>query len=325
MSENRKAWWRRWAVAALRWAITLAIIAAAGRKVWLEKARLAAVELSPSPVGLAASGLLYLAGLATCAVFWRSAMRDMGCEPNWPSTLAAYYVGQLAKYVPGKALVLVVRATMVKGRGVEIAQAGITVIQETSLMMAVGAFVSALIFLLVSVPHRLLLLAISGALAIGLGLVALPPFVSRFGSLVTKLLPRISLGDRRPCRWKTVARGACMIAGGWVVMGMSLVALLAAIHKLPPLAPGFGQLEFFALLTAALAFSSAGGFVSFTPGGLGVREWILAETLGPVIGSVNAMVAAALLRVVCIVAEAVAAGAFLIVDRQWNRNRSNPS
>jgi len=324
LTENRKASWQRWAVIGLRWAITLAIIVAAGRKIWLEKAKLAAFEVSPSPAGLIASGAFYLAGLATCAVFWRSAMRDTGGEPNWPSTLAAYYAGQLAKYVPGKGLVLVVRATMVKGRGVEIAQAGITVIQETSLMMAVGAFVSTFILLFVDVPHRMLLLAISAVLALGLGLVALPPLVSRFGSLVTKALPRISSTNLKPCRWRTLVFGALIIAGGWLAMGMSLVTLLAAIHRLPPPTPDFGQLKAFAVLTAAIALATAGGFVSFTPGGLGVREWILAEMLGPVIGFVNAMVAAALLRIVWIVAEAVAAGAFLIVDHQWNRNRSNP-
>ncbi len=325
LSEQRKVSWQKWAVSALRWAITIAIIAAAARKVWLEKTKLAAFEISPTPEWLIASGIFYIAGLATCAIFWRSAMRDMGGQPNWPSTLAAYYTGQLAKYVPGKGLVLVVRATMVKGPGVEIAQAGLTVIQETALMMATGAFASTLILLFVDVPHRLYLLAISAVLALGLGGIALPPVVSKFGSLVTKALPKLGSTNMKQCRWKTIAWGAAIITGGWLAMGISLVALVAAIQNHSAPANNLFQINTLATLTAAMALATAGGFVAFTPGGLGIREWILAETLGPVIGSVNAMVAAALLRVVWIIAEAVAAGAFLFMDHQWNRNHSNPS
>ena len=114
MNDNRRSLWLRWAKFALRWAITLAIVLAAGKRVWLEKAKLAPYAVSPSPGWLIASGACYIAGLAACARFWRSAMRDMGGRPSWTSTLAAYYAGQLAKYVPGKGLVLVVRATLVK-------------------------------------------------------------------------------------------------------------------------------------------------------------------------------------------------------------------
>lgn len=325
LNNNPKDSWQRWMKFALRWVITLAIVIAAGRRVWIEKAKLAAYAVSPSPAWLIVSGAFYFAGLTTCAVFWWTAMRDMGGRPSWTSTLAAYYAGQLAKYVPGKGLVLVVRATMVRGPGVGIAQAGITVVQETALMMATGAAVSTLILLLVDVPHRHFLLAISVALALGLGVVALPPSVFRMGSLVKKALPKVSTADLKQCRWKTVGVGSLLITVGWLVIGLSLAAVLAAMHELPPLALQLSQLKTFAALTAAIALATVGGFVSFTPGGLGAREWILAETLGPVIGSEHAIVAAVMLRIVWIMAEAATAGAFWIVDRQWNRNRANPS
>jgi uncharacterized membrane protein YbhN (UPF0104 family) len=249
----------------------------------------------------------------------------MGGQPTWPSTLAAYYAGQLGKYVPGKGLVLVVRATMVKGPGVGIAQAGITVVQETSLMMATGAILSTLILLLLDVPHRQFLLAVSVALALGLGVVALPPVVFRLGSVVKKALPRVSTAALKPCRWKTVGVGALVITVGWLMVGLSLAAVLAAMHRAPPLSLHLGGLEAFAVLTAAITLATVGGFVSFTPGGLGAREWILAEMLAPVIGSEHAIVGAVMLRIVWIVTEAVAAGVFLVVDRQWNRSRANPN
>ena len=82
MNNNPKASWQEWTRFALRWAITLAIIVAAGRRVWFEKAKLASYTVSPSPPWLIVSGAFYLVGLATCAVFWWSAMRDMGGRPT---------------------------------------------------------------------------------------------------------------------------------------------------------------------------------------------------------------------------------------------------
>jgi len=252
-------------------------------------------------------------------------MRDMGGRPSWTSTLAAYYAGQLAKYVPGKGLVLVVRATLVKGPGTGVAQAGMAVVQETSLMMATGATVSSLIMLFADIPHRQLLFAVSIALALGLGVVAMPPAVSRLGSLVTKALPMAKMTGAERCRWKTVALGAILIAVGWLLMGLSLAAVFAALHKFQPLTARMGWLKAYAVLTAAIALATTGGFVTFAPGGLGAREWILAETLGPVVGSEYAIVAAVVLRIVWILAEAAAGGSLLIVDRQWNRNLANQS
>ncbi len=163
------------------------------------------------------------------------------------------------------------------------------------------------------------------ALALGLGVVALPPIVFRLGSLVKKALPKVSTAALKPCRWKTVGVGALFITVGWLMVGLSLAAVLAAMHQLPPLALHLSGVEAFAVLTAAIALATVGGFVSFTPGGLGAREWILAEMLTPVIGSEHAIVGAVMLRIVWIVTEAAAAGVLLIVDRQWNRSRTNPS
>jgi hypothetical protein len=50
------------------------------------------------------------------------------------------------------------------------------------------------------------------------------------------------------------------------------------------------------------------GFVTPSPGGLGIREWILMELLTPSLGPGPAGIAAILLRVTWIVAELVAAG-----------------
>jgi glycosyltransferase 2 family protein len=78
------------------------------------------------------------------------------------------------------------------------------------------------------------------------------------------------------------------------------------------------------LVTAVVALATVGGFVSFLPGGLGSREWILMVTLGAALGSDRAAdgaVAALVLRVVWVVAELIGAAFFWLLDRQCKKCR----
>ena len=316
---------RRNVAAALRWGITLAIVVAVAHRVWLEKGKLAAYDLQLAPAWLVASGVLYILGLATCALFWWLAMRDLGGRPTGTSTLAAYYAGHLGKYVPGKALTVVVRATMVRGPNVTFALAAFADVLENVLMMATGALVAALAFALVYTPAHRQLLAVAVVLAIGLGLLTLPPVVARLGNLLSKVVPQMAAVTVRSCRWHTQVMGTGVIAGGWLLMGLSLAALLLAMGD-----PGgrVGRLPFgrtLALLTAMVALSTVGGFVAFTPGGLGAREWVLLEMLRPWVGPAQAIVAAVLLRLVWILAEVGAAGLFWLVDSPWKRRPIRPN
>lgn len=296
----------------LRCGIMLAMLLGVGHRAWAEKEKLAGYDFRFAPGMLILGGVLYAAGLGTCAAFWRMAMRETDRDPAWIPTLAAYYAGHLGKYIPGKGLVLVIRAGMVRSSGVSVTAAAVTCVHETVLMMATGAAVAFAILLVVPAPHHGWLLVSSGVLAVGLGAVVFPPVVYRAGQLMSRALP-LSYEGVRPCRWRTVALGAGMIAGGWVLIGLSLVAVLAGTHD-PSKA-----VENWALLTAVVALATVGGFVSLTPGGLGSREWILSEVLGQVIGPAGALVAAATLRIVWLSAEVVAAGVFWVLLRSIGR------
>jgi hypothetical protein len=102
-------------------------------------------------------------------------------------------------------------------------------------------------------------------------------------------------------------------------MGLSLAAVLAAIQSPSSVVHRWG------LLTAAVALSTVCGFVSLIPGGLGSRELVLVETLGPVVGTDHAWMSAILLRIVWIIAELFAAGLCWLVDQQWNRRKLQTS
>ena len=84
--------------------------------------------------------MLYLVGLLPEGLFWQRALRAMGQEAPLGRTLRAYYIGHLGKYVPGKAMVVVLRTGLICGPGVDAGIAAASVFLETLTMMAVGAF-----------------------------------------------------------------------------------------------------------------------------------------------------------------------------------------
>src|SRR5262245_14013505 len=61
------------------------------------------------------SGALYLLALGTSAGCWYRLMRFFGERPTVLATVRAYYVGHLGKYIPGKALALLMRGALVRG------------------------------------------------------------------------------------------------------------------------------------------------------------------------------------------------------------------
>ena len=94
---------------------------------------------------LAAAALLYLAGLLPEGLFWHRVLRDLGQEAELAETLRAYFIGHLGKYVPGKAMVVVLRTGLIRSHRVDTRMAVASVFLETLTMMAVGACVAAAI------------------------------------------------------------------------------------------------------------------------------------------------------------------------------------
>ncbi len=99
---------------------------------------------------LCAAGLLYLAGLAPCGVFWHRTLWAMGQQPTWRESMRAFWIGHLGKYVPGKAMVVILRTGLIYSERVNRTVAATSVFIETLTMMAVGAFAAAVILLLTS-------------------------------------------------------------------------------------------------------------------------------------------------------------------------------
>jgi uncharacterized membrane protein YbhN (UPF0104 family) len=262
-------------------------------------------EIQLRPEWLAASGAIYLVGVFPSAWFWRHLHARFGYPLPFYAALRAHYIGQLGKYVPGKALAIAMRADLAHPYGVPYGVSIIISFYEVLTGMAAGGIVAAVVYA-VEPPDDLELglhpVAI-GAVLIGLCGIPLLPGVFNF--VVAKLSARIQavqLYRLPPLRFGVLATGLLVSGAGWWVLGLSWWALLQAVLADPPAL----TLSMWAQCTASIAFASVAGFVIIVvPGGFGVRELLLAKLLGFVGPAAYISAAAILLRLDWIAAEAL--------------------
>lgn len=262
------------------------------------------------------AGAVYLLGWLPSVWFWWELMRRVGGDVSWRSTVRAYYCGHLGKYIPGKAMVLVIRAALVKDHGCRPGLAGLTAAYETVVMMGVG-------------------LAVGLALVGGMAAELLRNFVPRAGDLLLTrpaLLPMAVLAAAvlaLPVLSRVLSRSALFMIGRGesandpvrlsiplLATGMAAFVLSWAIHGLSlgcavrAVSGGNFELNMWPQWMGAVALATSLGFAALVaPGGIGIREAVLMEVLRlqPGITDQQAVAAAVLLRLVWLAAEILAA------------------
>jgi glycosyltransferase 2 family protein len=282
------------------------------------------LAIEPRPIFLLLSGLVYVAGLSCCAFFYENILSASTTPIASLPAYRAYLVSHLGKYVPGKAMVVVMRAGMSAEHGARGATAAIATFYETLVMMAAGGLMAALGFALggpspsmaVTLPAlgriAMPFYRLAGLFALGLGLaflvVVLPPCFRRLALMVSlplpgvgpEVLPRFSAG--------LLARGLRRGGESWLFLGLSQILVVRGLA--PP-----GRFDFLGMVpvvVASVALATVAGFaVPVLPGGLGVREGVLMVALGPMFGQDLAVVAALALRLVWVAAELLAAAVLM--------------
>lgn len=268
---------------------------------------------------LVAAGMVYLVGWLPSVWFWRKTMASLGASVGFADAARAYYCGHLGKYVPGKAIVLVIRAGLLKDRGVTPGIAALTATYETLLMMGAGLAVAiamipwmgiptalpalpkifdpkqsgaAVIFPIVVVVGCLLAIPMISWLLSRISRIMIPAEMKEQGSTGSDSMGVISMGQ--------IAQGLAAFVVGWVLLGLSLGLTIHGLGAEPI------AWENWPLWTGAAAAATVLGFIMvFVPGGIGVREGVLMELLQSQssIGQSQAVAAAIILRMVWLVAE----------------------
>ncbi|MEX0937988.1 MAG: lysylphosphatidylglycerol synthase domain-containing protein [Pirellulales bacterium] len=262
---------------------------------------------------LLVAAAVYLVSLLPSGCYWLSILDSLGQRSTWLRGLRAYYIGHLGKYVPGKAMVVILRTGLVRGRGVRASVAAVSVFLETLTMMASGAFLAGLM-ILIQYRQHLWLAALAGVLTIAAGLPTLPPIFRRLVRWMPKrMLPDADQLPLERINFRLLATGWLATSVGWVLMGISLGATMRAMDI-----AGADILRLLPLYIACVSLAVVAGFLSLIPGGAGVRELILGVLIAQQFGQTAAVLTAVMLRLVWLGSEVVISSVLYVVGRSMD-------
>jgi uncharacterized membrane protein YbhN (UPF0104 family) len=313
MSKRSWKWW-------LQVVVTLLVIAFVAVAFWRPLQQLHDRQVSWNLSWLIVAGVVYLAGLCCSLTFWWLALIGLGQHPDPHRVPWAYFLGHLAKYVPGKALVVLLRTVIVRGPNCRTEVAAVTVVYDTILYMAVGAVFAGLIVLIggplgehLRYWHVLLLILCLVPLA-------LPPVFNALMHRLTAPLRRLPDGTHAPfprLSLKLLLIGLGLQTACIVFLGSSLAAVIKSVR------PDLDTLPMLPELVAKLAAATVMGFVIPTPAGLGTREYALMLMLQDDLGQDFAALVPLLTRLTWIVTECVIV-VILFPFRRSSRPRDLP-
>lgn len=271
-----------------------------------------------SPIWLLAAGAAYALGMVPAGWFWMRCLRRLDQPAPKVRTLYAYFLGHLGKYFPGKAMVIVLRLAVLAPLGVLKVATTLTIFLETLTMMAVGSAAAVASLLWLQMDWRWALLACG--LMVLTFVPTLPPILREvLKRTQPNVEPALMKAWLKRIDWNLIGLGWLLLAGTWLCYGASLYCVLRASPSS----------EFASVATASIAASSLGacamavvlGFVSFLPGGAGVREVVLSTMLAPIVGPVAALAAAVWLRITWLATELVVAAVLRVATSLAQENR----
>jgi uncharacterized membrane protein YbhN (UPF0104 family) len=265
--------------------------------------------LGRADVGLVVASAVPGAGFLVLGMLgWRAVLADLGSNLPLPRAFAAFFVGQLGKYLPGGVWNVVAVAELT---------ADLAVPRRRSLAaMAVATLVSVVTGLALGAPT--VLLGAEGAvtpwawaaipvLAVGLA----PPVLNRLLAVALRWARRPPL--EQPLTAGGVARAAVWSSLAWASAGAQTWLLAVALGTTP-------SWRALASCTGAYAMAWIAGFLVFVlPAGIGAREAALAALLPAALGAGGAIAVALLVRVAQTVADLVLALVGWTVARRLRR------
>lgn len=251
-----------------------------------------------SVAGLALAAAATAASMGASFWAWRTTLAGLGAPVAARAAARIFFVGQLGKYVPGSVFAIVGQMELGRRHGV-----------RRDRMAAAG----------------LLVLAISLAVALGLGLLALPALAETgeggYALLILLIVPLgvvlhprvltplLGWGFRRLGRpplerapaGRDIVRVALLSVASNGLLGVQVWALAADLG-----ATGWRVLP---LAVGGYSLAAAAGLLAIpVPAGAGVRELVLVLTLSPVLGVGAATVVALLSRLLMTLGDLALAG-----------------
>ena len=158
---------------------------------------------------------VYLISMLLSAVFWQRVLIAFKQKPKFIDAVAAFFTSQLGKYVPGKAMVVVIRTDMIRGQHVNTKPAAASVFVETLTWLFTGAAIASVLLIIKFQEHPALQIT-AAVLTIAAGILTWP---SVFQKIATKVS---SIGKAKTNNVFTCLNLKTM-SQGWVIAVHQLV------------------------------------------------------------------------------------------------------
>ena len=269
---------------------------------------------------LFAGVIAYAIGMMPAAAAWLQTLRAFGQSVPFWAGMHAYFLGHLGKYVPGKAMVIVLRVGKLAPLGIEIKPTIVSIFVETLTSVAVGAVVGCLfIFLRPEFPPGWLVLG--AAICVPCSILLLLPHTFRalLAILAKSRIGRMPRSVSEAFTWRMMLRTCAWMALGWLIHGTAAWLVLSGIQPTPLVLSGIQSTP--SLLTvhawtscvAAVSLGSVVGFASMLPGGAVIRELVITWLLSHIVPQPIALLAAIAFRVANLLAEFLVVGGISLV------------
>lgn len=288
MSRNRK---RNWLI--LKSVLAFVIVVAIGRHFWkaLSDPALAEFGFALRWKYLVPAGLLYLGAHCCWGSFWVRLLHSQEVPVTWYAGMRAYFVSQFGKYVPGKALAILMRVAMLRHvvappsavpgsprrRADNWFPIVVTATYESLTSMAAGSIIAvALLPFVATLPA-----VVSRNFALVVLIAGLPIVLGVLNKLAARLAARRRGPDAPPLPappLRLLAQGLLHGGVGWCLLGLSLGLVIQAVVVEP--VPALSSTYLSDLSATALSYV-AGFVIVIAPGGVGVRELVLEYAIAP--------------------------------------------
>jgi uncharacterized membrane protein YbhN (UPF0104 family) len=221
---------------------------------------------------LALATLCVLVAYSGFVLCWRRILARLGGRLSAVDAHRIWYIGNLARYVPGKVLQLAGTAYLARAKGVSPVLSVSASLTSQVFVLAAGLVVAAATLPEIgsAAGDLAVLWPIGLAVAVLLLLVVLSPVLDTIYRLALRLLRRSEYHAMIPVRERLVLLAANLLAWGAFGTGFWLFIRAVAPIEADTLVPMIG----------ICAAGSVGGYLAvFVPGGLGVREGLYAFLL----------------------------------------------
>ncbi|XZE21322.1 lysylphosphatidylglycerol synthase domain-containing protein [Pirellulaceae bacterium SH449] len=244
------------------------------------------------------------------AITWLAVLKAFGQSFPMLPALDAYYLGHAGKYVPGKAMVLVLRVGKLQPYGVSIKPAILSVFVETLTGVGTAAILGVLFLFLIDVPNWIkwsMLLAAPGAA------IVLSPYFFRLilFALAKSKIGKIPKSLSSTFTWRFMLRVCAGMAAGWLIQGTVGWLIILGLNDSPDML----SFQIWGTAVSAVCLGAVAGFFSMLPGGAVARELVVAWLLAPILTPPVALLFALFLRIANLTGEGISIGSVHLAKR----------